>query len=315
MKEQEGSRRMIDAVELGSAGVLKPGKLRWLRALLWGVLLFMIFLLPQVAVPLGVALISGIPVQNAFEGPPGLLFGWTLLCAFVGIGVYGGLVMAVERRQPSELALRPALAELGSGLAIGALMMSVVVVLLWLTGAITIETRAVQSVWRALAMTVQSGVMEEIAFRLIVLRLLWRAFGLEAALLVSAVAFGLAHIVNPNASWFAATAIAIEAGIMLAGFYILTGRIWMSIGVHAGWNFTQGWIYGAAVSGTSLFDGGPLNVEPVAGVSEILSGGGFGPEASLAGLLVGTAVGAFTLRKAWQRGNLRGRAEPVPSAA
>lgn len=315
MSDERTGLLVTDAVELGSTGVLRPGRLRWLRALLWGVLLFMIFLLPQVAVPLGVALMSGIPVQNAFEGPAELLFGWTVVCALVGIGLYGALVMIVERREPSELALRPALAEMGIGLALGALMMSVAVGLLWVTGAITIETREVEGLWRALAMTVQSGVMEEIAFRLILLRLIWRAFGLEAALLISAICFGFAHILNPNASWFAAIAIAVEAGIMLAGFYVLTGRIWMSIGVHAGWNFTQGWIYGAAVSGTSLFDGGPLNVEPVPGISEILSGGGFGPEASLAGLLVGTVVGALTLRLAWKRGTLRGRAEPVLSPA
>ena len=97
---------------------------------------------------------------------------------------------------------------------------------------------------------------------------------------------------------------------MLAGFYILTGRVWAAIGVHAGWNFTQGWIYGAAVSGTSGFEGGPLDVEPVRGVSEIISGGGFGPEASFAGLLVGTSVGALTLWMAWKRGRLRGA--PMP---
>src|SRR5207249_18128 len=153
---------------------------------------------------------------------------------------------------------------------------------------------------------IQSGVMEEITFRLIILRLIWRAFGLESALAVSAILFGVAHITNPNASWFAAIAIAIEAGVMLAGFYILTGRIWAAVGVHAGWNFTQGWIYSAAVSGTSGFEGGPLNVEPVHGVSEVISGGGFGPEASFAGLLVGTVVGALTLWLAWKRGILRG---------
>jgi membrane protease YdiL (CAAX protease family) len=41
----------------------------------------------------------------------------------------------------------------------------------------------------------------------------------------------------------------VEAGLMLASFYLLTGRLWMSIGVHAAWNFTQGWLWGARVSG------------------------------------------------------------------
>lgn len=300
---------MINAVVLGSAGVLKPGKLRWLRALLWGVLLFFILLLPQIAIPIGVSQLAAIPLQRFEEAPGSLMLGWTALWALVAIGVYGGVVMLGEKRQPSELALRPLMAELGAGLAIGTVMMAVAVALMWTAGGITIESQAVRDPSRALALTIQSGVMEEVAFRLVVLRLLWRAFGLEVALALSALAFGAAHLPNPNATWFAAVAIAIEAGIMLASFYVLTGRIWTSIGVHAGWNFTQGWIFGAAVSGTSGFAGGPLETNPVPGVSEIVSGGGFGPEASFAGLLVGTAVGTLVLWLAWKRGRLRGAPE------
>ena len=305
---------MYNAVVLGWAGVLKPGKLRWLRTLLWAVLLFGLLLLPQIAIPIGVWQLSGIPLQRFTEAPPGLLLGWTTLWALVAIGLYAGLVILGEKRQPSELELQPALPELGAGLVIGAAMMSVAVALMWAAGGITIGVEPMRDPLRALALSIQSGVMEEITFRLIVLRLIWRAFGLEVALALSAILFGAAHIANPNASWFAAFAIAIEAGVMLAGFYILTGRIWAAIGVHAGWNFTQGWIYGAAVSGTSGFEGGPLNVEPVHGVSEVISGGGFGPEASFAGLLVGTGVGALTLWLAWKRGILRGVSAPPDEA-
>jgi len=302
---------MINAVVLGSAGVLRPGKLRWLRALLWGVLLFLILLVPQVAVPIGAMQFGGVPINRFMDAPGPLLFGWTAFCALIAVSAYAGLVMLAEKRQPSELDLRPTLKETAVGLAIGALMMSVAVAIMWAMGGIEIRAQPIQDAWRALALTVQSGVMEEVAFRLIVLRLIWRAFGLEVALLVSALLFGVAHLANPNSDWFAAVAIAIEAGIMLAAFYVLTGRIWMSIGVHAGWNFTQGWIYGAPVSGTSGFDGGPINVEPVRGVSDIISGGGFGPEASIAGLLVGTAVGGWVLWLAWRRGSLRGQPEEV----
>jgi len=300
---------MNNGVQLGSSGILKPGKLRWLRALLWGVLLFMLLLVPQVAIPIGASLMGGVPVTRFTEAPGGLLLGWTSFCALTAVGLYAVLVMLGERRQPSELELRPALKETVAGLLIGGLMMSVAVGIMWVMGGIEISTQPVRDAWSALALTVQSGVMEEIAFRLIVLRLLWRAFGVQVALLLSALLFGVAHIFNPNSAWFPSIAIAIEAGIMLAAFYILTGRVWMSIGVHAGWNFTQGWIYGAPVSGTSDFDGGPINVEPVPGVSEVISGGGFGPEASIAGLLVGIAVGACVLWMAWQRGRLRGRSD------
>jgi hypothetical protein len=54
--------------------------------------------------------------------------------------------------------------------------------------------------------------------------------------------------------------------------------------MHAAWNFVQGWVFGAVVSGTTEISGGPLSLRPVQGVPELLSGGGFGPEASLAAL-------------------------------
>jgi hypothetical protein len=95
--------------------------------------------------------------------------------------------------------------------------------------------------------------------------------------------------------------IALEAGIMLGAFYALTGRLWVSIGVHIGWNFTQGYVFGAAVSGSDL---GPSLATSVAsrGHAEWATGAAFGPEASLAALLLCTAVGLSTLFAAWKVG-------------
>jgi membrane protease YdiL (CAAX protease family) len=36
---------------------------------------------------------------------------------------------------------------------------------------------------------------------------------------------------------FAVFCISLEAGVMLGAFYALTDRLWVSIGVHIGWNF------------------------------------------------------------------------------
>lgn len=54
-----------------------------------------------------------------------------------------------------------------------------------------------------------------------------------------------------GATAFTTACVAIEAGVMLGLFYALTGRLWVSIGVHAGWNFTQGTVFGAAVLWTA----------------------------------------------------------------
>ena len=41
----------------------------------------------------------------------------------------------------------------------------------------------------------------------------------------------------------------IEAGVFLGAAYMLTRRLWLPIGIHAGWNFTQGGLFGVPVSG------------------------------------------------------------------
>ncbi len=63
-----------------------------------------------------------------------------------------------------------------------------------------------------------------------------------------------------------------------AGLYMFTDRIWASVGMHAGWNFVQGWLFGSAVSGLNFFAGGPLQTRPVEGFSDLLSGGAVEPQ-------------------------------------
>ena len=62
--------------------------------------------------------------------------------------------------------------------------------------------------------------------------------------------------------------------------------------------------FGADVSGTDVFLGGPFHLQPAPGAASFLSGGAFGPEASLPGLLVGTFVGLLTIEAAHRRGRL-----------
>lgn len=247
---------------------------------------------------------AGIPATQAK-----LLPGWqkvggvTAVLALV-IGFYLLAVRWGEDRRPAERALSRFLPEWTAGLAIGGVLMVLTVGVMAVGGFVTVTSAPVRGAGTAITNTLQSGVFEELLLRLIVFRLLWRAFGPCVALALSALLFGALHLANPHATPVAALAIAFEAGIMLAAFYMLTGRIWMSIGVHMGWNFTQGWVLGALVSGGSGFDGGPLTTAPEASVPDWLDGGGFGPEAGLPALLICTAVGLWVLRSAWATGQL-----------
>lgn len=66
------------------------------------------------------------------------------------------------------------------------------------------------------------------------------------------------------------------------------------------WNFTQGDVFGTAVSGTELGSAIARSMPNVT-IPEWLAGGAFGPEASLPGLVV-CLVGLAVVWLAWRRG-------------
>jgi membrane protease YdiL (CAAX protease family) len=295
-------------LDVGSRRFLHPGPLRWLRALGWGALLFVLFGL--VYGLLGLATLPGHTLlPESFSLP------LTVAVSIAGLALYAVLVRGAEARWPSELDLKRAAPELLIGVALGVAMMSAVVGVLVGSGLYEISGPRAASPLGMITVGVSSGAFEELLFRAILLRLLMRAFGAWPALGLSAAFFGLAHLNNPNSSPTAAVAIAVEAGLMLAAFYMLTGRIWMSIGVHAAWNFAQGWIYGAPVSGYAVTESLYLS-EPKNSAYDWLSGGAFGPEASVPAMVVGTAVAVAVLYRAWKRGNFRARPDgPKAEAA
>ncbi len=280
-------------VALGERRALHPGMLRWLRALGWMALLFVVCAIPGYgAIGLIEYLLPEGGVTLILSNSVG-----ALICA----GLYALLVWGGEGRRPGELALHAAPVEAIAGLLIGLAMFSTVMAVMAVFGLYDFAWTGAASPVQAIALSIQSGVMEEVLTRAIILRLLWRAFGPWVAFALSAAVFGALHLTNPNATSFAAVCIAVEAGVMLGAFYALTGRLWVSIGVHAAWNFTEGYLFGAPVSGTE-FSPAIASSTARADLPVILTGGSFGPEASLPALLVGTAVGAGVLWLAWKSG-------------
>lgn len=147
---------------------------------------------------------------------------------------------------------------------------------------------------------IMPGFMEELLFRGILFRWIEEFGGSWAALIVTSALFGLAHIMNPNATWFSSFAIAVEAGLLLGAAYMLTRSLWMPIGIHAAWNYTQGFIFDVPVSGG---DQNGLVVAQLSG-PEILSGGAFGLEASIIAMVIATAAGLWLVREAVRRGQV-----------
>ena len=280
---------MIGTTELalGEAGALAPGRWRWARTLGWAVVMLACLML----------VLSAPALARKALVPHAAIVAIALGTLVVAYAAYYALVRFGERRSVSELALAPLPRDLVIGLLIGLGMFTLVFTSLRLLGVYTLAPGDWTDWGRDLRETLATGLVEELLVRLVLFRLLMRAFGMWPALIGSALLFGGAHLMNANATWVAALAIAIEAGLMLAAFYLLTERIWMSVGVHAAWNFTQGAIFGARVSGQT--GTGSLFVSaPVPGSSVALSGGAFGPEASLPAVVIGLAIFLIVLRAA-----------------
>ena len=107
--------------------------------------------------------------------------------------------------------------------------------------------------------------------------------------IISSAVFALLHLANPSASWVSTAGIYF-AGIFLAYGYIRTKQLWLPIGLHIGWNFCEGVVFGFPVSGLDIY---ALTRIEVTG-PEIWTGGAFGPEAGLI-VLPALLVGALLI--------------------
>jgi uncharacterized protein len=215
-----------------------------------------------------------------------------LLLTVIILGAYWTYVRVVERRAVSELSGTRAVRELCAGLLLGALLLSLTIGALAALGVYKITG---SNGWTAMLATlpgfILAAVLEELAMRGVVFRILEQWLGSWIALAISAALFGLLHLLTPGVTLLNAGAVMLEAGILLAAAYMLTRRIWFCIGIHLAWNFTQGGIFSAAVSGGAT--GGLLQSKLVG--PTWLSGGSFGAEASVVAVVVCGAAGLLLL--------------------
>lgn len=222
---------------------------------------------------------------------------------FAAIGFGFALVISarfVERRSLKHYGLhfqRAWWVELGLGFAFGSMIIAVVFAVQSVAGWVivqdtfqtTIEATPFFPAFAGQVIRYFSGsFFEELFSRGYLLRMTAeaaRSAGLHraAAVLVAAVAtallFGLLHVFNPGASLLSAVNLTL-LGLLFALPMIVTGRLGLSIGLHAGWNIFQNLVFGLPNSGkpsnTSLLvtqDVGPA----------IWTGDAFGPEGGLIG--------------------------------
>ena len=242
----------------------------------------------------------------------GMLVNVTLSTA-LGLGA-AWICLALEKKPLSAMGYRLNgrwAGELGLGVLGGAAIMLITALIAmgaggfhWVKGAADFHALA----W-GLLLFIIVGFNEETLFRGYLFQRLVDGMGQWPAQILMALFFGLAHWGNPGmvgATKVWATVNIGLAAILLGLCYLKTRSLALPIGVHIGWNFTQGNLLGFGVSGTTDAKG---LLSPVFHAKpEWLTGGAFGLEASLPCVIVcGAAIVALLLWK--------GRPNAGPSTA
>lgn len=172
-----------------------------------------------------------------------------------------------------------------TGIVIALLQMGLIYLLMYQLGWITFEGFAwefdpISTVLRNtllfFAVFIFVGWSEELLSRGYHLQTIASGLNLFWGVIISSAVFGFLHLRNPSASWVSTAGI-FFAGVYLAYAYVCTRQLWLSIGLHLGWNFFEGVGFGFPVSGLDIY---PLTRITVHG-PEIWTGGPFGPEAGL----------------------------------
>jgi membrane protease YdiL (CAAX protease family) len=241
-------------------------------------------------------------VMGSYADTPLKALAHVAAMVIAGFAVYIGYAHAVEQRSVSELALPGMARELGIGLLIGAGLYTACVLILMMLGVYRVEGL---NPWNfllpALVMALSSGTFEELLFRGVLFRSVEDMFGSWVALVVSSLLFGLTHLMNPQGTLEGALFIAVEAGLLLAASYMLTQRLWMGMGFHMAWNYTQSGIFSGVVSGNDATQG--LVKSAISG-PDLLTGGSFGLESSVLALVLCTFTGIVILVMAVRRGRV-----------
>ena len=185
----------------------------------------------------------------------------------------------IEKRKISEFAMQFALKDIVSGILTAILSILGLLFLIGIFSNVKIDfTGYNNAIIHHFILILCLVIMEEVFFRGIMYRIIQERWGINWALAVSGIIFGLTHISNPNMNIQSLIAIVV-AGLLLGVMYSLKNRLWFPIAFHFGWNFSQV-LLGVSLSGTENFVNGAMFKTSIVG-NEIITGGNFGIENSV----------------------------------
>ena len=262
--------------------------------------------------PIGVSMVVGISVTMlAYPGEaeptatyfmthpwPGLFFA-AVVEAVLSIILYRIFSKTVFEQFPKPIVTGYKFRELLIGVAIGGGAIALAALVLAILGIYhPLGFGSAKGVLIGFSAGLGAGVAEELLFRGVILRLFHAKWGVLRAIVFTSLIFGVAHFGN-DLSVAEVIGVFVAAGLLLNGVWFLTKRIYICIGTHFAWNFFLGGIFGMAVSGIPMSDGGLIRSQMVG--SDLMTGGVSGPEASLPFVITVAIVGAIVLFIALKR--------------
>jgi uncharacterized protein len=226
-----------------------------------------------------------------------------------------------ERRSPATLGFNAGRADAYlRGLALGGLFLSAVVGLIYVAGG---YQAAGNLSWSRPSFAVLTpllalfggymiqGATEEVMLRGWLMPLVASRHGLIAAVLINAGFFALLHAgnIDPTKELALGLANLFLFAVMLSLYAVKEGSLWGVCAFHTAWNALLGMGFGLDVSGQKVAMT-PLvaRLTPVSDAPWWLTGGTFGPEASIAATIVLGAGSTYLIA----RGALRTKPEPQP---
>lgn len=267
---------------------------RWWLA----ILIFVVFFMINVGVISGFALVwpvaDGSAAAQVQEG----------IGSVISILVVLSWVTCFERRSIASLGFRRpgrGVLALLLGIVVGLAMISLPIVLLWAAGVYRTAAApaGASSGWSALPIVllllltvIAQGSNEEILVRGFYFQSLGAQLPGWLAVLIPTLSFTLVHGVVARAIPFITI---FGFGVFAILVVLRLGSLWLICGLHAGWNWALGNVFGLSVSSLDPHTNALVYLEAAPGQPEWLTGGDFGTEGSLAAAIMIVVVTAIMI--------------------
>lgn len=168
----------------------------------------------------------------------------------------------------------------------GLLFLSIVAISIYVLGGVSIEINSFDisiPFIMGLLFFVCQGTWEELMYRAYLMPMFSKKMGTVWSIIITSALFTLGHALNPNMQVLPVVNLFIASVFFSVVYYYYGNLFIVGIG-HGIWNFSQGYIFGAEVSGNSI----PYSIlKSIPSSNEIISGGGFGFEGSIVTTIVG----------------------------